>query len=187
MLVNTQIKNKCRFGIDVKKEPLQCLRNAHVAPCPPQIVIMLGIISHHCTTSAVRGMAVSKTVVLGLFNIVGTRAVVLVIAGVGVLALLTDLGTVFPEEEGNQTARQTNECQECRCPLVAQPLIHLVREQHDCRTPEASDECLGRQRRCSLVLIRIDEVVVGRVVEENESKSDREATHSGTSPGKIGV
>lgn len=98
--------------------------------------------------------------------------VVVVVTGVGVLAPPADAGAVAPEQERNGAARDADEGQQGRGPLVAKAVVHLRGEEHDGGAPEAADKGLGGEGRGGLVLVGVDEVVVGRVVEEDEAESD---------------
>lgn len=105
-----------------------------------------------------------------------------VLRAVGVLGLLTDEGTPFPESEGDETAGETEETKERRSPLVAQSVVHLVGEQDDTGTPERTDEGLSGKGRGGLMLVGVDEVVVGSVVEEDETEADRKTSETRTNP-----
>lgn len=66
-------------------------------------------------------------------------------------------------------------------------MVHLLREQDRAGTPEGTNKGLGGKRRGSLVLVRVDEVVVGRVVEEDETKANGEAGEAGADPDQVRV
>lgn len=153
---------------------LYCLWVADVAPRPSQVEIVL-------TTGAITGSP-------GFFKIVRLlRVHHLIVAAVSILAVSTNLGAKEPEEEGNPAASQTDECQKRRSPLIAESVVHLLSEQNTAGTPETSDTRLSGKGRGGLVLIGIDQVVVCRVVEEDEAKADGPATESRSNPVKIRV
>lgn len=127
----------------------------------------------------------SSILALGLFNIITSGIILL--GSVGILAALTNLGTVSPEQERNSTASETDESQQGRSPAVIEALVHLLGEENDGGTPEATDTSLGGEGRGGLVLVGVDEVVVCRVVEEDEAEADGEAAQGGTSPGDARV
>lgn len=66
-------------------------------------------------------------------------------------------------------------------------MVHLLGEQDGARTPEGADERLGGERGGGLVLVGIDEVIVGGVVEEDETETDGETGKGGANPDKMGV
>lgn len=111
----------------------------------------------------------------------------LIIPSVGVLAPSSNPSAVPPEQEGNTAARETNEAQQARGPLIAEPVVHLLRKQDDGGTPEGSDTSLGGQGRSGLVLVAVDEVVVGGVVEENETETHGETAETGADPDEPGI
>lgn len=151
-----------------------CLWVADVAPRSGQIEIVL-------TTGAMTGGS-------GLFKIIRLlRVLHLIVAAVSILAVSTNLGAKEPEEEGNPAASQTDECQKRRSPLVAESVVHLLSEQNTASAPETSDTRLGGKGRGGLVLVGVDQVVVCRVVEEDEAKADRPTTESGSNPVKARV
>lgn len=82
---------------------------------------------------------------------------------------------VLPEQERDRAAEQADAGEEGAGPLVSEAVKHLGGEEHDARAPEGADEGLGGERGGRAVLVRVDEVVVSRVVEEDEAKADREA------------
>lgn len=108
--------------------------------------------------------------------------VIVIVTGIGILAPGADLGAVLPEQERDTAAAEGHEEEDHRCPLVAAGGVHLLREQNYASTPEASDEGLGREGGRGLVLVRVDEVVVGGVVQEDEAESNPEATKSRAEP-----
>ena len=114
-------------------------------------------------------------------------SLVLLVPAVRVVRTLSDPSTVKVEDERYRTAGQANKREERAGPLVVQPVVHLVREQHHSRPPKRTDECLRRQCRRSLVLVRVYEIVVCRVVEEDESKAHREAAQSWPRPVQVGI
>lgn len=154
-----------------------CLWVADVAPGPPQVKIVVNIIA---SRSAVSGS------LLEIAGGVGSRDLI-VITTVSVLAAGTDLGTPDPEAVGNGAASETDESQKRRGPLVVEAVVHLLGEQDDTGTPERSDTGLGGESGSSLVLVGVDQVVVGGVVEEDEAEADGETTESGADPDEIGV
>lgn len=148
----------------------------HVTPGASQVFVILNV-------GTGRSTARSDTTALGLFNVVR----LVFITGVGVLAALTDPGTELPEQEGDGTASETDKGKESGGPLVVEAVVHLLSEQDHGGTPETSDTSLGCQGGGGLVLVRVDEVVVGGVVQEDEAETNGETTHGGTSPGEVGV
>lgn len=106
----------------------------------------------------------------------------LVIAGVGVLRALTDPRAEEVEDVRDSATRETDEGEQGTGPLVVQAVVHLDREQHDTGTPETTDAGLGGEGGGCLVLVGIDEVVVGGVVEEDEAETNGETAKCGTSP-----
>lgn len=144
---------------------------ADVAPRPPQIVVLL------------LGPQRAPGDVSALFRLllVVCRRL-LVIPRVGVLAPLADLGAVLPEQEGDAAAREAEEREQRAGPLVAEAVVHLLGEEDDAGAPEAADAGLGGEGGGGLVLVRVDEVVVGGVVEEDEAEADGEAAEGGADP-----
>lgn len=119
---------------------------------------------------------------------IGTRLVLLgVVAGVGVLAPRADLGAVLPEEEGDAAAGEGHEEEDHAGPLVAAAGVHLLGEEDDGGAPEGAEEGLGGEGGGGLVLVRVDEVVVGGVVEEDEAEADGEAADGGADPVHVRV
>jgi hypothetical protein len=57
---------------------------------------------------------------------------------------------------GNSAASQSNEGKERAGPLEAQTFVHLLGEQDGAGTPHGTDEGLGCEGRCCLVLVGID-------------------------------
>lgn len=105
-----------------------------------------------------------------------------IITGVGIFAALPDPGAILPEQERDPTARQRHEEQNHARPLVPTARVHLFGEEHDGRTPETADKGLGGKGAGGLVLVRVDEVVVGRVVQKDEAEPDGEAANGRTDP-----
>ncbi|KAH3665781.1 hypothetical protein OGAPHI_003969 [Ogataea philodendri] len=101
---------------------------------------------------------------------------------VGVLAPCSDLGSVEEESKWNSTAGQSDESHQGGCPLVSQTVVHLNCEQWHCGSPNRSDEGLSSQCRGGIVLIRVDNVVVGGVVKDVETKSTSESGKTWSSP-----
>lgn len=152
---------------------------ADVAPRPPQVKIIVGVIAN---SAAIGGNPLS------LLEIIGARGGWdLIITAIGILAASTDLSAPDPEAVGNSAASQANECQQRRGPLVTKSVVHLLSEQNNTRTPETSDTCLGGKGRSSLVLVGVDQVVVCRVVKEDEAEANGEATQSRADPDEICV
>lgn len=148
---------------------------ADVAPRPGQVEIV------STNTRAISGS--------GLFKVIRLRGGrhLIVVAAVSILATSTDLGAKEPEDKGNCAASQANECQKRRSPLVTESVVHLLSEQDAAGTPETSDTRLGSKGRGGLVLVGVDQVVVRRVVKEDEAEADGPATESGSNPVKIRV
>lgn len=157
---------------------------ANVTPRPPQILIIGGIVPYQRTPMR---MLVVHIPLLSLLNIRGGSGIRLLVARVRILAPLADLGPVAPEQEGDTAARQTDEGEQSGRPAVVEPVVHLLGEEDDGGTPEAADKSLGGEGGGGLVLVRVDEVVVGRVVEEDEAEADGEAAHCGTRPRELRV
>lgn len=109
-------------------------------------------------------------------------SLVVIVTSVCVLAPGTDLGAVLPEQERDAAAGQGHEEEDHAGPLVAAAGVHLLREEHDGGAPEAADEGLGREGGRRLVLVRVDEVVVGGVVQEDEAEPDPEAAEGRAEP-----
>ena len=99
-----------------------------------------------------------------------------VVVGEGEFRVLSDTRTLEVEEIRNQTAGQSDKGQQRTRPAVVQGMVHLLGEQHDAGTPETPDACLGRQCAGGLVLVCVDEIVVRRVVQENEAEANGETT-----------
>ncbi|RAL64765.1 hypothetical protein DID88_001796 [Monilinia fructigena] len=72
-------------------------------------------------------------------------------------------------------------------PTVSQPRIHLFGKEHRCGTPERSQKSFSRQCRRRLMLIRINKVVIRRVIEEDEAESDGEAANGRPDPMEMRV
>lgn len=147
------------------------LRVADVASSTAQVLVL----------RIVANLVARAVAALGLLDIIDT----LILASVSVLAALTNLGTVLPEQERDSTASKTEESQKSRGPLITETFVHLLSEEDNSGTPETSDTSLCCEGRSGLVLVGIDEVVVGRVVEEDETETNGETTHSRTSPREI--
>ena len=67
-------------------------------------------------------------------------------------------------------------------PLIAQPMIHLGSEEHDSRAPERANERFGSQCGRREMLVGIHKIVVGAVVQKDESETDGETTHHWSGP-----
>lgn len=130
-----------------------------------------------------RGIRIATLLVLNIRVV----AILLVITAISILGLLTDAGTPLPESKGNQAAQQTEEGQESRGPLVAHAVVHLLGEEDGAGAPEGTDERLGGERGSGLVLVGIDEVVVGGVIQEDEAETDGEASQRGADPDQARV
>lgn len=70
---------------------------------------------------------------------------------------------------------------------VGSQLTHLNGEEDNRSAPERTDARLSRECGCGQVLVGIDEVVVGTVVEEDEAEADAPAAHCWTSPAQMWV
>lgn len=112
----------------------------------------------------------------------GALRILNIITTISILATPSDALAIFPEQERDHTAEQTDTSKEGARPLVSKTIIQLVREQHDTRAPKGADECLRSKRRRRAVLVRVDEVVVGGVVDEDEAEADGEAGERGADP-----
>lgn len=106
----------------------------------------------------------------------------IIITGVGVVAAGADGGAVLPEEEGDAAAGESEEEEDHASPLVAAAGVHLLGEEDDGGAPEGAEEGLGGEGRGGLVLVRVDNVVVGGVVEEDKAEADGEAADGGADP-----
>lgn len=86
--------------------------------------------SRHRTGSLHRGsLLLGVHLVLLVAGGGGARVLLVgVVAGIGVLALLADLGAVDPEEEGDAAAGQGHEEEDHAGPLVAAAGVHLLGE-----------------------------------------------------------
>lgn len=104
-----------------------------------------------------------------------------------VLAPLPDPRAEVVESEGNGAARQGEEGEKAGGPLVAEAVVHVGREEDAGGAPEGTDEGLGGEGGGRLVLVAVDEVVVGRVVEEDEAEADGEASEAGADPDEARV
>lgn len=91
-------------------------------------------------------------------------SLVVVVTSICVLAPGADSRAVLPEQERDAAAGKGHEEEDHAGPLVAAAGVHLLREKHDGGAPEAADKGLGREGGRRLVLIRVDEVVVGGVI-----------------------
>lgn len=111
----------------------------------------------------------------------------IIIAGIRILGLGPDPRAIDPEQEWDPAARQRHEEQDHTGPLVPTRGIHLLGEEHHPSAPETADERLGGEGTGSLVLVRVDEVVVGRVVQEDEAEPDPEAAEARAEPVQAGV
>lgn len=111
----------------------------------------------------------------------------IVVARVSILAVSPNPLAVFPEQEGDRAAEQADAGKEGAGPLISEAMVHLGREEHDAGTPEGADEGLGGERGGRAVLVRVDEVVVGRVVEEDEAEADRETGERRADPDEARV
>ena len=105
-----------------------------------------------------------------------------IVVRISIVRVTPNLLSLEVENIRNAATRQGNEGQQRARPLVAQTTIHLDREQHHARAPDRPQESLGCQRRGRLVLVRVDEVVVAGIVEEDEPEADGEPTHCRAPP-----
>lgn len=101
---------------------------------------------------------------------------------VRVPGVLADTGAVKVEDIRDGAAREGEERNQTGRPLVAEAVVHLLREQHAPGAPERAQESFCGQRRRRLVLVRVDEVVVGCVVQEDEAEADGEAADRRADP-----
>lgn len=108
--------------------------------------------------------------------------ILIIISGISILALRTDTGTKCPEQERDPTADQRHKEEDHASPLVPTGGIHLFGKEHDDGTPDTPDKGLGRERAGRLVLVAVDEVVVGGVVQEDEAEADGETADGGADP-----
>lgn len=99
----------------------------------------------------------------------------------------TNLRAKEEEHKGDGTASQTDKSKQRTRPLISEPLVHLIREQHHCCTPERSDEGLGGESGRRLVLVRVYQVVIRAVIQEDEPESHRKAANRWTYPVHFGV
>lgn len=60
--------------------------------------------------------------------------------------------------------------------------VHLDGEQDNACTPERPDTRLGSKRTSGLVLVRVDQVVVRSIIQEDEPKADREPSDARSYP-----
>lgn len=60
------------------------------------------------------------------------------------------------EDIGNGAASQADECKKRTGPFVAQTLVHLLCEEHGGGTPDGTDEGLGCESGCGLVLVGVN-------------------------------
>lgn len=93
------------------------------------------------------------------------------------LRVLSDSRALEIKDVGDQAAQQRDTGKQRTCSLVPQSVIHLLGEKNHAGTPEASNASLGSQRAGRLVLVRVDEVVVGRVVKEDKAETHGESSH----------
>lgn len=101
--------------------------------------------------------------------------------------MLADRRPLEVEHERNSTAPKANERQKRARPLVTQTGIHLFREQHNSSSPERPQKRLCRQRGSGLMLVRVNKVVVGRIVQKDESKAHWEAANGRANPVKTWI
>ena len=66
-------------------------------------------------------------------------------------------------------------------------MVHLSSEQNHSGTPEGPQESLGRECRSGQVLVGVDDVIVGGVVEENEAEADGPAGNAWAGPAQSGI
>lgn len=109
----------------------------------------------------------------------GLVLAVVVVLVEGEARVLPDGGALEVEDVRDETAGEGEEGQQRARPLVPEGVVHLLGEEDDAGAPEAADAGLCGEGAGGLVLVRVDEVVVGRVVEEDEAEADGEAAHHG--------
>lgn len=56
----------------------------------------------------------------------------------------------------NRAASQSDKGKKSACPLIAESMVHLDREEDSCGAPDAAKKRLGCQRRSCLMLIGVD-------------------------------
>lgn len=125
--------------------------------------------------------------VLLVLNIRIMAILLTIITTISVLGSLADASAKLPESEGDRAAQQTQKGQKGRGPLVAHAVVHLLSEQDGAGTPEGTNKSLGGERGRGLVLVRVDQVVVGCVIQENEAEADGEAGEAGADPDQARV
>lgn len=73
----------------------------------------------------------------------------------GILRESTNVLTLEVEHIGDSTASQSDESEEGASPLVAQSVVHLLCKQNSGGAPHRTEEGLGCESRCCLVLVGI--------------------------------
>ncbi len=114
--------------------------------------------------------------------LLGEDALLVVVAAVGVLAVSADALAELPEEEGDGAAGEADAEEDGAGPLVAEVVVHLAGEEDDAGAPDGADEGLGGEGRGRAVLVRVHQVVVGAVVDEDEAEAHGEAGERGPDP-----
>lgn len=120
-------------------------------------------------------------------NLLPRAPILLIISAIRILTPRPNPRPKPPKQKRNGTARKRNKRQQRTRPLVPQPVIHLGRKQHHRGAPETPQEGFRGQRGRRLVLVRVDEVVVRAVVQEDEAESHGEAAHHGPPGAEMGV
>lgn len=110
-----------------------------------------------------------------------------VVISIGVLGISSDASTINEEKEWNTTAKKSEKCKEGTGPLVTHAVIHLSGKKDNGGTPETTDKGLGSQSGSSQVLIGVNQIIIGRVIQEDEAETDRKTTDSRTPPGNLRV
>lgn len=116
-----------------------------------------------------------------------TLVQVLLVATVSELGMLSDSRSIKVKDEGDTTARQCKESQKGRSPLVTKTSIHLRCEEHCGGAPEGTQTRLGGESTGSLMLVRVDEIIVCGIVEEDEAEADWETSDGRTDPVELWV
>ncbi|KAH3676327.1 hypothetical protein WICPIJ_009137 [Wickerhamomyces pijperi] len=101
---------------------------------------------------------------------------------VSVLGSGSDPGTKEEEDVWNGTASKRDEGQQGSGPFITQSVVHLNGEQWDRSTPHGSQEGLSSQTGGGVVLVGVDNVVVGRVVQHHETNTTGKPRETRTSP-----
>lgn len=75
--------------------------------------------------------------------------VLFVVSSIRVLGKFSNTITEEVEAIRNRTASKSDESHQSSCPLITETVEHLLSEQHNAGSPEASNESLCRKSRCS--------------------------------------